>query len=174
VLVEGSGGASVFALQFANAMGARVYATSSSPEKCAQLRKLGAVDVIDYKVDQNWGETIYKLAGGGVDRVLDIGGGATLKQSIAASRTGGTLVLVGMLGGISAELNLVDFMLKQQRIRPIAVGSHTMQRRMVRAIDKIGLKPVIDKVFSLADIAAAINYQISGKHVGKIVIDMAV
>lgn len=173
VLVEGSGGVSIFALQFAKALGATVYATSSSPEKCERLRRLGADHTVDYSADCAWGATIAKHSGGGVDHVIDIGGGATLAQSIEAARIGGSVVMVGLLGGMEATVNVARLMLKQPRIRPVAVGNHAMQLRMVKAIEAHGLRPVIDSSFPFAKLAEALRYQLSGRHLGKIVIDLA-
>lgn len=172
VLVEGSGGASVFALQFATALGAEVIATSSSAEKSDQLRKLGASRVINYREDERWGETIRDLTAGGVDHVMDVGGASTLSQAIAATRIGGSVVIIGMLGGHLVELNLIDVMLRQPRLSPIAVGNRAMQQRMVEAIEQTGLRPVIDVVFPFSKIVDAMRHQISGQHFGKIVIDM--
>lgn len=172
VLVEGTGGVSIFALQIAKAFGATVFATSSSPEKLERLRKLGADHVIDYRADANWGETVNALSKGGVDHVIDVGGAATLAQSIAAVRVDGSVVLIGILGGLQAEINLAQWMIKQQHIRPVAVGSREMQINMVRFLEKSDLKPVIDSRFPLGKLADAFRYQLSGKHFGKIVIDL--
>jgi len=172
VLVEGTGGVSIFALQFAKSFGAKVYATSSSPAKLERLKKLGADATIDYRADPNWGEAISQLSGGGVDHVIDVGGAATLDQSISAVKVGGSLVIIGILGGLVAEINLAKLMMKQQQIRPIAVGSRAMQLRMVEAIEKSGMKPIIDARFPLGKLADAFRYQLSGQHFGKIVIDI--
>lgn len=172
VLVEGSGGASVFALQFAAALGATVIATSSSSEKSDRLRALGATHVVNYREDQNWGQTVCDLSNGGVDHTMDVGGASTLSQAVVATRIGGSLVMIGMLGGFMVELNLIDIMLRQQKVSPIAVGSRAMQQRMVESIEGTGLRPIIDTVFPFARIAEAMNYQLSGQHFGKIVIDM--
>lgn len=172
VLVEGTGGVSIFALQFARAFGATVYATSASPAKIGRLRELGAAEVVDYRADPAWGETINRLSGGGVDHVIDVGGSSTFDQSISAARIDGNVVLIGILGGLSAEINLAKLLIRQQRIRPIAVGSRAMQRDMVAAIEAWGLKPVIDSVFPFERMADAFRHQLSGKHFGKIVIDL--
>ena len=170
VLVEGTGGVSIFALQFAKAFGATVYATSSSQEKMERLQQMGADHVINYRENPTWGETIYELSGGGVDHVIDVGGAATLEQSIAAIRMNGSVVIIGILGGLEAEINLAQWMLKQPHIRPIAVGSHAMQLDMVSFIEKDGFKPRIDSTFALDQLKEAFEYQLSGKHFGKIVI----
>lgn len=172
VLVEGSGGASVFALQFAIALGATVIATSSSAEKAGRLRALGASHVVNYRDDEHWGATICGMTGGGVDHVMDVGGASTLSQAITATRVGGSVVMIGMLGGYRAELNLIDVMLRQQKISPIAVGNRAMQLRMVDAIGRLGIRPVIDAVFPFSRVTQAMQHQLSGQHFGKIVIDM--
>ena len=171
VLIEGTGGVSIFALQLAKAFGATVYATSSSAEKMERLQQMGADHVINYREDTTWGETIYKLSGG-VDHVIDVGGAATLEQSLAAVRMDGNVVIIGILGGLEAEINLAQWMLKQPHIRPVAVGSRAMQMDMVRYIDQGGFKPVIDSTFTLDQLKGAFEYQLSGKHFGKIVIEV--
>lgn len=172
VLVEGTGGVSIFALQLAKAFGATVYATSSSPKKLERLRQLGADHVLNYRTDATWGETVSRLSNGGVDHVIDVGGAATLAQSIAAVRVDGSVVLIGILGGLQAEINLAQWMIKQQHIRPVAVGSRAMQIDMVRFLDERSLRPVIDSTFPLDQLAEAFRYQLSGQHFGKIVIEI--
>lgn len=172
VLVEGSGGVSIFALQLAKAFGASVIATTSSAAKRARLIEMGADHVIDYNSDENWGETVHGLTDGGVDHVIDVGGPATLAQSVAATRVEGNVVLVGILGGLQAEINLAQWMLKQQRIRPVAVGSRAMQRAMVSFLEGTTIKPVVDAHYELDRLADAFRYQLSGQHFGKIVIDL--
>lgn len=172
VLIEGTGGVSIFALQFAKAFGATVYATSSSPAKMERLRQMGAEHVLNYREDPKWGETVYELSGGGVNHVIDVGGAATLEQSISAVRVDGNVVIIGILGGLEAAINLAQWMLKQPHIRPIAVGSRALQMDMVRYIDKSAFKPVIDATFALDRLKDAFEYQLSGQHFGKIVIDL--
>lgn len=174
VLVQGSGGVSVFALQFAKAAGATVYATSSSEEKSERLRALGADYLVNYRTDPAWGETVSRLSGGGVDIVLDVGGPATLAQSLDAARIGGHIVAIGLLGGMEVTLPVPKLLFKQQRIRPIAVGSHAQQRRLVDWIARTPIKPIIDRRFTFAEMAAALRYQVSGQHLGKIVVDVTV
>lgn len=173
VLVQGSGGMSIFALQFARIAGAEIFATSSSPEKLERLRALGAHHLIDYRRDPHWGETVRRLSDGGVDHVVDVGGHSTLEQSLKALRVGGTLVMVGVLGGLQAPLQLGRLIAKQPRLLPIAVGSHRMQVEMCRSIEIAGLRPVLDRSFALSQLAEAFRYQASGRHFGKIVVDIA-
>lgn len=172
VLVQGSGGVSIFALQFAKATGATVYATTSSDEKAERLRDLGADHVINYRTDETWGETVAELTGGGVDVLIEVGGPDTLAQSIAACRYGGHIVLVGLLTGMTATLDLPPLLFKQQRIRPLAVASHDHQRQLIDFLGTVDVRPVIDSTFPLADMGEALNHLVAGKHFGKIVIDL--
>ena len=172
VLVQGSGGMSVFALQFAKAAGAKVIATSSSTEKMQRLMALGADATVNYREDANWGRTVYELAGSGAQHVIDVGGNATLEHSLQAAAVGAKVSLIGILGGFTAELNLPLAFRKQLHLQGMAVGSVAMQGDMVRAIEVNGIKPVIDRHFALSDLAEAFRYQASGAHFGKIVIDI--
>lgn len=171
VLVEGTGGVSIFALQLAKAFGATVYATSSSAGKMDRLLRLGADYVVNYKTDPLWGENIYKHSGG-IDHIIDVGGSATLEQSISAAKVNGNVVLIGILGGMEANINLAQWMLKQPRVRPVAVGSREMQSRMVEFLETANFKPIIDRSFDLDGLAEAFQYQISGQHLGKICITL--
>lgn len=173
VLVQGSGGVSIFALQLAKATGARVYATTSSAEKADRLRALGADHVINYAEDPSWGETVAEATDGGVDVVLDVGGPSTLPQSIVAGRCDAHLILIGVLGGMEASLNIPQLLFKQQRIRPIAVGSHAQQRRLVDHLAGTGIRPVIDRSFSLDEIADGLGHLSGQRHFGKVIIDIA-
>jgi NADPH:quinone reductase-like Zn-dependent oxidoreductase len=172
VLVQGSGGMSLFALQFARLAGAEVFATSSSPEKLERMRTLGAHHVVNYRDDAQWGETVRRLSGGGVDHVVDVGGHSTLAQSLKAVRVGGNIVMVGVLGGLEAPLHLGHLIAKQPRLQPIAVGSKTMQIEMCRSIALAGLRPVLDRSFPLSQLADAFRHQESGRHFGKIGINL--
>ncbi len=169
VLTQGSGGVSVFALQFAKAAGARVIATSSSREKLARLRELGADHVINYRDTPQWGAAVLELTDGlGVDEVVEIGGSGTLPQSIEATRVGGHISLIGVLSGWGGEVPTAMMMWKNITVSGITVGSIEDQRNMVTAIDATGLKPVIDRSFPLDEIAAAFRHQASQQHFGKI------
>ncbi|MEM8547177.1 MAG: NAD(P)-dependent alcohol dehydrogenase [Pseudomonadota bacterium] len=169
VLVEGTGGMSMFGLQIAKAAGARVVATTSSAEKAARLQEMGADLVVNYREDERWGKTIFGQTDGGVDIALDVGGGATIKQTTEAAAVGGHIVLIGVLGGRSGEIVFPKYFFKQLTMTGIAVGSHAMQERMVTAIETNGLKPVIDRSFALDQLAGAFEYQASGQQFGKIV-----
>ena len=171
VLVQGSGGVSVFALQFAKAMGATVIATSSSDAKLERLTALGADHVINYKSVPDWGRAAFKLSGG-VDRVVEVGGPGTLPQSIDAIGIGGHIALIGVLTGVSGDIPTAKLMGKQGRLQGVSVGSRRDQTDMIAAIDATGLRPVIDRSFPLEDLAGAFRHQESGAHFGKICVDI--
>lgn len=173
VLIQGTGGVSIFALQFAKMAGATVIATSSSDEKLKRLTDLGADHVINYRKDPKWGETAWQLTNGrGVDHVVDVGGPATLEQSMAAARVGGHISVIGILGGVSGELHFVPALIKQLRLQGVLVGSRTQQQAMIRAINANGLRPIIDRHFPLSEIVEAFRYQESNQHFGKICLDI--
>ena len=171
VLTQGTGGVSIFALQLAKAAGATVISTSSSPEKLARLKDLGADHLINYKEDANWGQTAAKLSGGGVDAVVEIGGPGTLGQSIHACKIGGHISLIGVLTGVSGDVPTALAMSKNVAIQGITVGSRQDQEDMIAAIEANGILPVIDSTFPLEGIAAAFAHQISQKHFGKICLE---
>ncbi|MCM2319114.1 MAG: NAD(P)-dependent alcohol dehydrogenase [Pseudomonas sp.] len=172
VLVQGTGGVSIFALQFAKLAGATVIATSSSDAKLERLKAMGADHVINYRENPAWGETARQLTGGrGVDHVIEVGGPATLVQSMAAARVGGHIAVIGILSGVAGELPLVPALLKQLRLQGVLVGSRAQQQAMIRAIDANGLRPVIDRRFALEEIVAAFRYQETNQHFGKICLE---
>lgn len=169
VLVQGTGGVSIFALQFAKAAGATVIATSSSDEKLERLKTLGADEVINYRSTPNWGEKVRALTDNrGVDHVIEVGGPATLEQSMTAVRIGGHVSMIGILTGVAGQLPLVQALVRQIRLQGVLVGSRAQQQAMIRAIDANGLRPVIDKLFELEQIVEAFRYQESNRHFGKI------
>lgn len=170
VLTQGTGGVSIFALQFAKAAGATVISTTSSADKAARLKALGADHVINYKDDANWGDTAKKLTGGrGVDHVVEIGGAGTMDQSVRASRLGGHISLIGVLAGFAGPVNTAMLMGMQIRLIGLTVGSRQSQQDMIRAIDANGIKPVLDQTFPLEGLADAFRRQESNQHFGKIV-----
>jgi NADPH:quinone reductase-like Zn-dependent oxidoreductase len=172
VLIEGTGGMSIFGLQLALAAGAKVYATTSSDEKAERLLKMGATAVVNYKTDERWGRTINKMTGGGVDHVLDVGGGSTMVNSIEAAAIGGHIVSIGILGnGRKGEITFPKLFFKHLRMSGIAVGSRVMQEDMIRAINISGMRPLVDRSFAFDELAAAFEYQASGAHFGKIVLE---
>ena len=173
VLVQGTGGVSVFALQFAKLAGARVIATSSSDAKLERLRALGADEVINYRKDPEWGMTVRGLTGGrGVDHVVEVGGSETLVQSMLATRVGGHIAVIGVLSGMDSRLPLGLALARHLRLQAFVVGSRRQQQDMVRALEASTLRPVIDRHFALDDLVAAFRHQESGKHFGKIVLDI--
>lgn len=173
VLVQGTGGVSIFALQFARMAGATVIATSSSDEKLARLEALGASHVINYRKDENWGSTVRRLTGGrGVDHVVDVGGSSTLAQSLVAARIGGHVAVVGILSGMTGTLPLLSLLTRQLRLKGLVVGSRRHQVEMIRAIDATGMRPVIDRHFPMEEIVDAFRYQESNRHFGKICLDI--
>lgn len=172
VLVLGTGGVSIFALQLAKAMGARVIATSSSDEKLERVRALGADHTINYRQHEDWGVRARDWTGGrGVDHVVEVGGPGTLAQSIAAVRLGGHISLIGVLTGGAGEVPTGALMAKQARLEGLIVGNRRQQIDFVRAIEATGLRPVIDRSFGLAEIADAFRYEESGAHFGKICLE---
>ena len=173
VLILGTGSVSLFALQFAKAAGARVIATSSSPEKLEKLSQIGADSVINYNSVPDWGRKAKDLTDGrGVDHVIEVGGPATLAQSITACRTGGHIALIGVLTGFAVEVAIPALFSNQIRISGISIGSRKDQEDMIRAIDANRLKPVIDRRFPLQDIAAAFQHYEAQQHFGKVCLDL--
>jgi len=173
VLIEGTGGMSLLGLQLAKAAGAKVYATTSSPEKAERLMSMGCEAVVNYKEDERWGKSIFKKSGGGVDITLDAGGGSTMNQSIEATKMGGKIISIGILGnGRKGSITFPKLFFKFINMHGIAVGSRVMQEAMVTAIEANGVKPNIDdKRFSFDQLSDAFRYQESGKQFGKIVVE---
>ncbi len=170
VLTLGSGGVSVFVLQFAARAGARVFATSSSDAKRERLAGLGAAATLNYRDDAAWGDTVRRMAGrDGVDHVIEVGGQGTLAQSLRAVRPGGSITLIGTLAEPSA-VQLTPIFMKNIRLQGIMVGSREMYTRMNASLAATGLQPVIDRVFPFEDAPAAFEYMASSAHLGKIVI----
>jgi NADPH:quinone reductase-like Zn-dependent oxidoreductase len=172
VLTLGTGSVSLFALQFAKAAGARVIATSSSEEKLEKLKHLGADEVINYKAVPDWGMKAKDLTDGrGVDHVIEVGGPGTLAQSITACKTGGHIALIGVLTGFVGEVAIPALFSNQIRVSGISIGSRSDQEDMIRAITVNHLKPVIDRSFTLQEIATAFEYYESQKHFGKVCVE---
>jgi NADPH:quinone reductase-like Zn-dependent oxidoreductase len=169
VLTMGTGGVSIFALQFAKMMGARVISTSSSDEKLERLTALGADHTINYKTTPAWGTKVQEITGGkGVDHVIEVGGPSTLPESIDAVRIGGHIALIGVLTGWAGDIPTAKLMAKQVRLQGLIVGSRNHQQEMIRAIEANDMHPILDRSFALEEIADAFRYQESGKHFGKI------
>ena len=169
VLVQGTGGVSLFALQFAQVLGARVIATSSSDEKLERVRQLGASDTINYKQTPDWGKQVQQLTAGiGVDYIVEVGGAGTLNQSLRAVRYGGQISLIGVLSGGAGEISTASILIKNVRVQGIYVGSREIFEAMNRAIALHKLKPVVDRVFPFNEVREALAYMESGAHFGKI------
>lgn len=170
VLTLGTGGVSVFAVQFAKALGARVISTSSSDEKIERVRALGADETINYRETPDWEKRVIELTNGlGVDHVVEVGGTGTLGRSVKAVRTGGHIALIGALD-MAGEFNPIPVFMKGLRVQGIFVGSREMFEEMCAFISQKELRPVIDKKFAFADAKAALHYMDSGSHFGKIVV----
>jgi NADPH:quinone reductase-like Zn-dependent oxidoreductase len=170
VLTLGTGGVSIFALQFGVMAGARVVATSSSDEKLARVKSMGAWEVINYKATPDWEEQARKLTGAGVDHVVEVGGSGTLMKSLRAVRMGGTVSVIGALSGGGSEVSPVPILMKTVKLQGIYVGSREMFEAMNRAIVAHRMKPVVDRVFAFEEAREAMHYMGSGAHFGKVVI----
>jgi NADPH:quinone reductase-like Zn-dependent oxidoreductase len=171
VLVQGTGGVSIFALQLARAAGARVILTSKSAAKRERARQLGADHVIDYTATPKWGDEALAWTGGrGVDVVVEVGGPGTFDQSVAALRYGGTMSLLGVLTGTRGEVNTYGVFQKGLRVHGIYVGSGRMFERLNQALSATGIRPIVDRVFGFDETRAAYEHLAQGAHFGKIVI----
>ena len=171
VLVQGTGGVSLFALQIAGMLGARVIATSSSGEKLARVREMGAHETINYREVPEWGVRAKELTDGvGVDHVVEVGGAGTLQQSLQSVRFGGTISLIGNLAGTKSELLLTHVFMQRIRVQGILVGDRESFEAMNQAIGLHGIRPVVDRVFPLDEARAAFAHMVVGGHFGKIVI----
>lgn len=171
VLVQGTGGVSVFALQIARLSGAEVIATSKHEGKRARLTAMGAAHVIDYTSDREWGKTVKKLTGGqGVEHVVEVGGAGTLAQSLRAVAVGGVIHLIGVLAGTSESLNVLPILMQEVKLSGVVVGPRESAEAMGRAFSLAKLVPVIDRVFAFREAPAAFAHMASGAHFGKVVI----
>jgi NADPH:quinone reductase-like Zn-dependent oxidoreductase len=172
VMLLGTGGVSIWALQIAKLMGASVAITSSSDEKLERAQGMGADFTLNYRKQQDWGRAVRDWTGGlGVDHVVEVGGPGTLAQSIEAVRVGGHISLIGVLTGASGEVPTAALMRKQARLQGLIVGSRREQQEFVRALDSGAIKPVVDRRFPLDQLADAFRFEMSGGHFGKIGIE---
>jgi NADPH:quinone reductase-like Zn-dependent oxidoreductase len=176
VLTQGTGGVSIFAVQFAKAVGARVIATTSSPEKAKILERLGADHIINYRETVNWGTKARELTGGkGVDLVVEVAGPSTMQQSVESVKLDGIISVVGFVGGEGEGLpTLLDTWMRLFTARGLWVGSRAQMEEMCRAIEANldRLRPVVDRVFPLEQIREAYKYMLSGNHQGKVGIEI--
>ena len=169
VLLQGGGGVSLFALQLAKLFGARVIMISSSPERCALLRRFGADETIDYRANPEWNLAVRKLThGAGVDLTIDVGGAETIDRALAATRTGGRLAPVGLLTGRPSAGSLAGYV--GVDITPVRVGSRQDFEAMNRALDFHKVRPIIDSRYEFARLPDALRHLQSGRHMGKIVV----
>lgn len=172
VLTQGTGGVSIAALQIAKGMGARVIVTSSSDQKLERAEKLGADFTINYRQEPEWGKKAFAWAGDrGVDHVIEVGGPATLVQSLQAIKVGGHIALIGVLTGMSGELPVILALLKQARIGALIVGSRQDQQNFVRALEVISAMPIVDQVYPATELVAGFKHLQSARHFGKICIE---
>jgi NADPH:quinone reductase-like Zn-dependent oxidoreductase len=175
VLIQGTGGVSIFALQFAKLLGARVIGTSSSNEKLDRVSAMGLAAGCNYRERQDWSKWAIEVTeGAGVDRIIEVGGAGTLVQSLRAARVGGMIAQIGVLSGgaVTDALALTPILHKQLRVQGIYVGSRAMFEEMNEAIAKTGLHPVVDRVFEPDQAREAFLHMESASHFGKIVIRM--
>ncbi len=173
VLTQGTGGVSLFAIQFAKMCGARVIATSSSDTKIERLKQLGADVTLNYKATPDWGKKAREWSGHGVDLVVEVGGVGTLNESIRATRIGGTIAFIGVLAGPPPPNSRLPLMvMQQQRLQGVTVGSVEDLKAMVDAIAANGMKPVIDRTFRFDQARDAFAHMESGAHFGKVAIEI--
>lgn len=171
VVVQGTGGVSIFGLQFARLSGARVIATTGSESKVDRLKQLGASEVINYNTTPDWDRRVLELTGGeGADHILDVGGAGTLSRALQAVRAGGYITVIGLLTGMGGQINPLGILFKAANVVGIRVGSREMFEDMNRAISANAMRPVIDRVFQFDEAPAALEYLASGKHFGKVCI----
>ena len=171
VVLQGTGGVSLFALQFARMHGARCIITSSSDEKLELARDMGADETINYRRDPDWGEAVLAATGGrGADIVVEVGGAGTLERSLGAVRTGGSVQLIGVLTGVVGQIPTAAILRRSITVQGIYVGSREMFEEMNRAIELHGLRPRIDRRFSFEEARAAYEHLAGAGHAGKVVI----
>ena len=169
VLLLGTGGVSIWALQIAKAMGATVAITSSSDEKLERAKRIGADFTLNYREHSEWGKAVRDWSDGrGVDHVVEVGGPGTLAQSIEAVRVGGHISLIGVLTGGAGQVPTAALMAKQARLQGLIVGSRREQQAFVRALDATGIRPVVDRRFPLEALGDAFRYEMGAGHFGKI------
>lgn len=171
VLLQGTGGVSIFGLQFAIAAGARAYVTSSSDAKLRRARELGATGTVNYRDQPEWGKALHDLTGGtGAHQILEVGGAGTLPQSLVAVAAGGHIALIGGLAGFGGEIPAVTLIGRNASVTGITVGSRAEFEAMNDFVSRHRIEPVVDRVFEFAEAAAAYEYMDGGSHFGKIVI----
>lgn len=174
VLILGTGGVSVFALQFAQAQGARAIVTSSSDDRLERVRKMGAWQTLNYREQPEWAKIVREMTdGNGVDRVIEVGGAETIAQSLSATRFGGIISLIGSLTGLTVPIDLARIFMKRIAIHGILVGHREGFEEMNRALCATSIKPVVDRVYGLEELPDALRAMKSGGHFGKICVRIA-
>jgi NADPH:quinone reductase-like Zn-dependent oxidoreductase len=170
ILVQGTGGVSIFALQFAKLAGATVIVTSSSDEKLERAKALGADHTINYRSVTEWGKAAADWAGGGVDHIVEVGGKDTFQQSIEAARVGGTILVIGVLSGFAQQISIPSLFSKNLHVIGLSVGSRRMFENMAAAIGRNRIKPVIDRTLGFSEVPDALRLMQQAGHFGKIAI----
>lgn len=174
ILLLGTGGVSIFALQLAKIHGAKVIITSSSDAKLARAKELGADEIINYKTTPDWEQQVYALTNRtGVDHVVEVGGAGTLAKSLQAVRIGGRISLIGVLSQRGSQIDPMPILFKSLTVQGIYVGSHKMFEVMNQKISQHQLKPIIDRVFPFTEAKAAYHYLKSAAHFGKVVMQIS-
>jgi NADPH:quinone reductase-like Zn-dependent oxidoreductase len=170
ILVQGTGGVSIFALQFAKLAGATVIVTSSSDEKLERAKALGADHTINYRSVTEWGKAAADWAGGGVDHIVEVGGKDTFQQSLEAARVGGTILVIGVLSGFAQQISIPSLFSKNLHVIGLSVGSRKMFENMAAAIGRNRIKPVIDRTLGFSEVPDALRLMQQAGHFGKIAI----
>ncbi|MFO1236921.1 MAG: NAD(P)-dependent alcohol dehydrogenase [Alphaproteobacteria bacterium] len=174
VVVQGTGGVSIFALQFAKAAGATVIATSSSDEKLERARALGADHLINYKTTSEWAKEVRRITGGlGADHIVEVGGAGTFVQSLQAARIDGHISVIGVVGGFTQDIPIAAIFGGNLNIRGISVGSRAMFEDMCRAIAANRIAPVVDRTLPFAEARAGFELMKGQGHFGKIALKIA-
>lgn len=174
VVLQGTGGVSIFGLQFAHAAGFRTVITSSSDEKLERAKALGADHVVNYKTTPEWSRPVKAATGGvGCDFVMEVGGPGTLQESMRAVKIGGHIAIIGVVAGAGDPFNPAALIGNSVRLQGVSVGSRLMFEAMCKAIELHKVSPVVDKVFPFTDVKQAFASMAAGEHFGKIVLDFA-
>jgi NADPH:quinone reductase-like Zn-dependent oxidoreductase len=174
IVTQGTGGVSMFALQLGRMLGAEVIVTSSSDEKLARAKALGATDGINYKTTPDWAKVVRDRTGGrGADLVVELGGAGTLAQSLKAVRPGGTVAVIGILAGRTGEIDLAPVFMQNVRMQGVFVGHRDAFEAMNRAIASHRLRPVVDRTFPFEEVPAAFAHLAAAAHFGKICVGIA-
>lgn len=174
VLTQGTGGVSVFAIQIAKQLGYKVIATTGSKPKQNKLLDLGADEVINYREDESWAKTAKKIAGEqGIDLVVEVGGAGTLQNSISAVKSNGKIAVIGVLAGVSQDFNILPVLMRQITLQGLFVGNKSQMEALIQLLDRTKLRPIVDLVYPLSEFAKAFSHLKSGKHFGKVCIEIA-